>query len=74
MMASIPILWQQMSLLVHQLPLDCIIAQNGPEAAKKLQAENEEQLRNWSMLNPKAINSYGEIAVVNRTYSGLDAL
>ena len=74
MMASIPILWQQMSLLVHQLPLDGIIAQNGPEAAKKWQAENEEQLRNWSMLNPKAINSYGEIAVVNRTYSGLDSI
>lgn len=74
MMSSIPILWQQMSLLVHQLPLDGIIAQNGPEAAKKWQAENEEQLRNWSMLNPKAINSYGEIAVVNRTYSGLDSI
>ena len=74
MMASIPILWQQMSLLVHQLPLDGIIAQNGPEAAKKWQAENEEQLRNWSMLNPKAINSYGEIAVVNRTYAGLDSI
>lgn len=74
MMLSIPIMWQQMSLLVHQLPLDGIIAQNGPEAAKKWQHENEEQLRNWSMLNPKAINSYGEIAVVNRTYSGLDSI
>lgn len=74
MMMSIPIMWQQMSLLVHQLPLDGIIAQNGPEAAKKWQKENEEQLRNWSMINPKAINSYGEIAVVNRTYSGLDSI
>lgn len=74
MMISIPIMWQQMSLLVHTLPLDGIIAQNGPEAAKKWQKENEEQLRGWSMTNPKAINSYGEIAVVNRTYSGLDSI
>lgn len=74
MMMSIPIMCQQMSLLVHQLPLDGIIAQNGPTAAKKWQAENEEQLRNWSILNPKAINSYGEIAVVNRTYTGFDNL
>lgn len=74
MMMSIPIMCQQMSLLVHQLPLDGIIAQNGPNAAKKWQAENEEQLRDWSMLNPKAINSYGEIAVVNRTYTGFDSL
>ena len=74
MAMSIPIMCQQMSLLVHQLPLDGIIAQNGPEAAKKWQKENEEQLRDWSMLNPKAINSYGEIAVVNRTYTGFDSL
>lgn len=74
MMMSIPIMCQQMSLLVHQLPLDGIIAQNGPTAARKWQAENEEQLRNWSILNPKAINSYGEIAVVNRTYTGFDNL
>lgn len=74
MMMSIPIMWQQMSLLVHQLPLDGIIAQNGPEAARKWQKENEKQLRDWSMFNPKAINSYGEIAVINRTYSGLDGL
>lgn len=74
MAMSIPIMCQQMSLLVHQLPLDGIIAQNGPDAAKKWQKENEEQLRDWSMLNPKAINSYGEIAVVNRTYTGFDSL
>lgn len=74
MVMSIPIMCQQMSLLVHQLPLDGIIAQNGPAAAKKWQEENEQQLRDWSMLNPKAINSYGEIAVVNRTYTGFDSL
>lgn len=70
MMASIPIMAQQMSLLIHQLPLEGIIAMNGPEAARKWQKENEDQLRDWSMLNPKAINSYGEITAINRTYAG----
>lgn len=73
-MMSIPIMCQQMSLLVHQLPLDGIIAQNGIQAARKWQADNEKQLRDWSILNPKAINSFGEIAVVNRTYTGFDNL
>lgn len=74
MALSLPIMCQQMSLLVHELPLDGIIAQNGPTAAKQWQKENEEQLRNWSILNPKAINSFGEIKVVDRTYSGFDNL
>ena len=74
MAMSLPIMCQQMSLLVHTLPLDGIIAQNGVKAAKKWQAENEKEMRDWSILNPKAINSYGEISVVNRNYSGFDSL
>lgn len=74
MAMSLPIMCQQMSLIVHELPLDGIIAQNGPEAAKKWQRENEKQLRDWSILNPKAINSYGTISVVNRTYAGFNNL
>lgn len=73
-MMSIPIMCQQMSLLYHVLPLDGIIAQNGPEAAKRWQRENEKQLRDWSIVNPKAINSFGEIGVVNRSYGGFDKL
>ena len=71
---SLPIMCQQMSLLVHTLPLDGIIAQNGVKAAKAWQKENEREMRDWSILNPKAINSYGEISVVNRNYSGFDSL
>lgn len=74
MAMSLPIMCQQMSLLVHTLPLDGIIAQNGVKAAKAWQKENEREMRDWSILNPKAINSYGEISVVNRTYSGFDSL
>lgn len=74
MAMSLPIMCQQMSLLVHTLPLDGIIAQNGVKAAKAWQRENEREMRDWSILNPKAINSYGEISVVNRNYSGFDSL
>lgn len=74
MTMSLPIMCQQMSLLVHTLPLDGIIAQNGVKAAKAWQKENEREMRDWSILNPKAINSYGEISVVNRNYSGFDSL
>ena len=71
---AVPIMAQQMSLVVHRLPLDGIIAMNGPAAAKKWQAENEKELRDWSMFNPKAINAYGEIDVLNRTYTGFGEL
>jgi hypothetical protein len=74
MAMSLPIMCQQMSLLVHTLPLDGIIAQNGVKAAKAWQKENEREMRDWSIINPKAINSYGEISVVNRNYSGFDSL
>jgi hypothetical protein len=74
MAMSLPIMCQQMSLLVHTLPLDGIIAQNGVKAAKAWQKENEREMRDWSILNPKAINSYGEISVVNRNYTGFDSL
>ena len=74
MAMSLPIMCQQMSLLVHTLPLDGIIAQNGVKAAKAWQKENEREMRDWSILNPKTINSYGEISVVNRNYSGFDSL
>ena len=74
MTMSLPIMCQQMSLLVHTLPLDGIIAQNGVKSARAWQKENEREMRDWSILNPKAINSYGEISVVNRNYSGFDSL
>lgn len=74
MAMSLPIMCQQMSLLVHTLPLDGIIAQNGVKAANAWVKQNEKEMRDWSILNPKAINSYGEISVVNRNYSGFDSL
>lgn len=74
MAMSLPIMCQQMSLLVHSLPLDGIIAQNGVKAAKQWQKENEREMANWSILNPKAVNAYGEISVINRNYSGFDSL
>lgn len=70
MAMSLPIMAQQSSLMYHAIPADSMILENGPLAAREYFRENEEQLRKWSMLHPRAINSIGEIKVLERTYSG----
>ena len=70
MKMSLPIMAQQSSLMYHAIPADGLIVENGPEYAKKFFKENEQQMREWSMLHPRAINSVGEIKILERTYSG----
>lgn len=72
--ASIPIMAQQMSLMYHHIPADGLILENGPEYAKQFFRENEKQMREWSILHPKALNSVGEIKILERTYSGFQQL
>lgn len=73
-MATVPIMAQQMSLLVHEIPLDGVVAMNGTQSAKEFIAENNEALRNWSFTNPLTINSFGELKAINRTYTDFDKL
>lgn len=70
MKMSLPIMAQQSSLMYHAIPADGLIIENGPEYAKQFFKENEAQMREWSMLHPRAINSVGEIKILERTYSG----
>ena len=70
MIASIPIMAQQMSLLMYEIPIDGLIAQSGIEQIKDYLKLNDEQMRAWSMVNPKTINALGKIYTVNRTYTG----
>lgn len=74
MMLSLPIMAQQISLLYHHVPLDGVIAQDGPAAATEWTKANNIALSQWSLTNPKSINSFGEIKVVDRNYSGFDNL
>lgn len=74
MKMSLPIMAQQCSLMYHSIPADGLIIENGPEFAKQFFKENEEQMRQWSMLHPRAINSVGEIKILERTYSGYHEL
>ena len=74
MKMSLPIMAQQCSLMYHALPADGLIIENGPEAAKDWFKQNEAQMREWSILHPRAINSVGEIKILERTYSGFDSL
>lgn len=70
MKMSLPIMAQQSSLMYHAIPADGLIIENGPAFAKQFFKENEAQMREWSMLHPRAINSVGEIKILERTYSG----
>lgn len=70
MKMSLPIMAQQSSLMYHAFPADGLIIENGPEYTKQFFKENEKQMREWSMLHPRAINSVGEIKILERTYSG----
>ena len=74
MKMSLPIMAQQSSLMYHAIPGDGVIIENGPEFTKKYMEENEKQMREWSMLHPRAINSVGEIKILDRTYSGYQDL
>lgn len=69
---AVPIMAQQMSLVLYQMPLDAITAQMGPETVKKLMTLNEEKMQEWSILHPKAINMVGEVTTIDRTFSGFD--
>lgn len=74
MKMSLPIMAQQMSLMYHSFPADGMIIENGPEYAKQFFRQNEKEMRDWSILHPKAINSVGEIKILERTYSGFQQL
>lgn len=72
--ASIPLMAQQMSLLLYEMPLDTLFAQLGVDAVKKLMEENTRQMSDWSMANPKVLNAFGKVYTVNRQYSGYPEL
>lgn len=69
---SIPVMAQQMSLILYKMPLDALNATIGPEKVKQLMQINEEKMAEWSAVDPKAVNMVGDVEVVDRTYSGFD--
>ena len=74
MKMSLPIMAQQSSLMYHSMPADGLIIENGPKYARKFFEENEKEMRDWSILHPKTINSVGEIKILERTYTGFKDL
>lgn len=69
---SIPVMAQQMSLILYKMPLDALNATIGPDKVKQLMQINEEKMAEWSAVNPKAVNMVGDVEVVDRTYSGFE--
>lgn len=71
-MQSVPVMAQQMSLILYKMPIDALNATIGPNQVKDLMAINEEKMSAWSATNPKAVNMIGDVEVVDRTYSGFE--
>ena len=69
---SIPVMAQQMSLILYKMPLDALNATIGADKVRDLMKINEEKMSEWSALSPKAVNMVGEVEVVDRTYSGFE--
>lgn len=69
---SIPVMAQQMSLILYKMPLDALNATIGPEKVRQLMQINEEKMAEWSAVDPKAVNMVGDVEVVDRTYSGFE--
>lgn len=69
---SIPVMAQQMSLILYKMPLDALNATIGPQKVKELMEINEEKMAEWSAVSPKAVNMVGDVEVVDRTYSGFE--
>lgn len=69
---SIPVMAQQMSLILYKMPLDALNATIGAEKVRELMQINEEKMTEWSALSPKAVNMVGDVEVVDRTYSGFE--
>lgn len=69
---SIPVMAQQMSLILYKMPLDALNATIGANKVKELMEINEQKMSEWSALSPKAVNMVGDVEVVDRTYSGFE--
>lgn len=69
---SIPVMAQQMSLILYRMPLDALNATIGSDKVRELMQINEEKMAGWNALSPKAVNMVGEVEVVDRTYSGFE--
>lgn len=69
---SIPVMAQQMSLVLYKMPLDALNATIGADKVRQLMQINEEKMAEWSSLSPKAVNMVGDVEVVDRTYSGFE--
>lgn len=74
MIASLPMISQQLSLLYRHLPFDATSGMTGVRAAKKAAQEASMQLKQWNLLNPQTFNSVGELKTIERHFTDFDKL
>lgn len=72
---TIPIMFQQQSLLFSLLPLDAALLVGGMSSgAQSIADYNAAQLAKSSLLNPGVLNSVGDIKVIDRAFTGVEPL
>lgn len=71
---AIPIMSQQMSLLFRIIPLDGVLAQNGPAAAEEFAKKSSAALAAASNINIRTVNAIGEIKAIERNFTGYEPL
>jgi hypothetical protein len=74
MMRSIPVMSQQMSLMYHAFPMDALLMQLGTDGVRELARHNQDQMKNWSNVNPRSMNLVGDLKLLERHYSDYDKL
>jgi hypothetical protein len=73
MLSSLPIMFQQQSIMFTTLNLDAAMVMSGPDAVEEIVQANQERLRKANLLKPEAFNSAstaGDIKVIERNFSG----
>lgn len=74
MIATLPIIAQQLSILYNQLPSDQVLAQSGEQALRDLANFNQAQMKTMSNANPRMVNLAGELKTIERHYTDLEDL
>jgi hypothetical protein len=72
--SQIPIMFQQMSVLFHSIPIDGMLAQNGVDALKEFIELNNQILESASLVHPSTISAVGEMQVVEHHFENADMM
>lgn len=77
MLASLPVMFQQMSIMFANINLDATMVMNGTDAIEDIVKKNQERLRKASLLKPEIFNAAslaGDIKIIDRHFQGFEEI